>query len=180
MSICSRKSHKQHHHEVEKFIFKCLFDLPKKMSLTDEKTETSDFEKLSENNFQRLRNKITKVGYADGAADGREGVFQDAFDQGYKDGLRTAFEIDKFKYFFNELNDKTSPEDLIKEKEKYLSMDIKEAKDPEHFLYQNNKEENLNEISLKQQQHVDSLLTKFKAELPKVVDLLNTTKSFSQ
>ncbi|KAL9893228.1 uncharacterized protein LOC119634905 [Glossina fuscipes] len=145
------------------------------MSLTDDETESTDFEKLGENNFQRIRNKITKMSYADGVADGEESVFQSAFDQGYKEGLKAAFEIGKFKYFFNHLDDKLTSEDLLREKEKYLKMNVKEAKEHKQFISLNNREENVSEISEKQEQHVDNLLAKFKAEVPKVVDLLNAT-----
>uniref|UniRef100_A0A1A9UQ62 Yae1_N domain-containing protein n=1 Tax=Glossina austeni TaxID=7395 RepID=A0A1A9UQ62_GLOAU len=145
------------------------------MSLTDDETESTDFQKFGENNFQRIRNKITKMSYADGAANGEESVFQSAFDQGYKEGLKAAFEIGKFKYFFNHLDDKLSPEDLVREKQTYLSMNVKEAEESKQSFSLNNREENVSEISEKQQQHVDSLLAKFKAEVPKVVDLLNAT-----
>lgn len=118
---------------------------------------------------------LSQMSYADGAANGEESAFQSAFDQGYKEGLKAAFEIGKFKYFFNHLDDKLSPEDLVREKQKYLSMNVKEAEESKQFFSLNNREENVSEISEKQQQHVDNLLAKFKAEVPKVVDLLNAT-----
>ncbi|TMW45209.1 hypothetical protein DOY81_009699, partial [Sarcophaga bullata] len=115
-----------------------------------------------------------QIGYADGVNDGRESVFQKGFDQGYKDGLRTSFDLDKFRYFFKNLNtDKLENDnELIKEKDEYNKLHILESKSQQHFKYLDHPEENLDIISEKQQQYVNEIMQTFSNTLPKANDLL--------
>ncbi|XP_039970444.1 uncharacterized protein LOC120782300 [Bactrocera tryoni] len=67
------------------------------MEITRESAiDDEDFRKIADNNFQRIRNKSAKIGYADGVSDGKKETFQIAFNKGYSDGLRTGFELEKY------------------------------------------------------------------------------------
>ncbi|XP_018784631.1 PREDICTED: uncharacterized protein LOC108966287 [Bactrocera latifrons] len=67
------------------------------MEITRESAiDDEDLGKIAENNFQRILQKSAKIGYADGVSDGKEEIFQIAFNKGYSDGLRTGFELEKY------------------------------------------------------------------------------------
>ncbi|XP_023292807.2 protein YAE1 [Lucilia cuprina] len=142
------------------------------LAMSDE-ADFTDFHEVNENNFEQIKNKATKIGYADGVNDGRESVFQNGFDQGYKDGLRTSFDLEKFRYFFKNLNiDKIKDKDLLKEKEAYKNLQITESKSHLHFKYLNHPDDSLDFISQKQHEYVEKIMEKFTQELPKATDLL--------
>ncbi|KAM7363696.1 uncharacterized protein ACRADG_000501 [Cochliomyia hominivorax] len=144
----------------------------------DDEAIGGDFQEVNENNFQQIESKATKIGYADGVNDGRESVFQNGFDQGYKDGLRTGFDLGKFRYFFKNLNtDKSDNLDLRKELSLYEKLGIAESKSQVHFKYLNHINESLDIVSQKQHEHVDKIIQKFAKTMPRATDLLSVQSS---
>ncbi|XP_017040075.1 protein YAE1 isoform X2 [Drosophila ficusphila] len=65
------------------------------MSVTAGSDEETDFKEISSTNYQRVQEKVAKISYADGIADGREKVFQESFDEGFEVGFKTGFELGK-------------------------------------------------------------------------------------
>lgn len=143
------------------------------MTFSDDEGDTVAFQEVGENEFQQIKNKATKLGYADGVNDGRESVFQKGFDQGYKDGICTSFDLDKFKYLFQNLNqEKVKNEVLLEEKLEYDKLKIVESKSPQHFQYLKHQDDNLNMVSRKQQEYVEEIKQQCAQKLPMVTNLL--------
>ncbi|XP_073816949.1 uncharacterized protein [Musca autumnalis] len=146
------------------------------MSLTDSDEEPRDIEDVEENYFQQIKNKAAKIGFADGVADGRDSVFQKGFDLGYKDGLRTSFEIEKFRHFFKNINEEKFHADdcLLNEKDKFEKFNIKESNSSDHFQYNNHKEKTLAFISQKQNEYMDRVIDEYQQNLPSATALLKS------
>ncbi|XP_005179951.1 uncharacterized protein LOC101901182 [Musca domestica] len=144
------------------------------MPLTYSDGEPRDYEEAEENYFQQIKNKAAKIGFADGVADGRDSVFQKGFDLGYKDGFRTSFEIEKFRNFFKNINkSKLEPDNcLLREKEEFDKMNLKESTSPDHFQYTKHKDESLTSISQKQNQYIDHVIDECEHTLPNSAALL--------
>ncbi|XP_065372132.1 uncharacterized protein LOC135964015 [Calliphora vicina] len=148
------------------------------MLATNDEVNGTDFYEVNKNNFQQIKRKATKIGYADGVNDGRESVFQSGFDQGYKDGLRTSFDLEKFRFFFKNLNtDKINSKELLKEKEEYEKLALMESKSQQHFKYLSHTDESLDLVSQKQSEHVDEIIQKIAQKLPRTTVLLNVQSS---
>lgn len=92
--------------------------------------DDEDFRNITETNFQRIRSKSAKIGYADGVSDGKEETFQKAFNKGYSDGLRTGFELEKYSAFSNNL--KTYNDKLCSEQTFFIDLEKKTAADIKH------------------------------------------------
>lgn len=124
---------------------------------------------------------FVQIGYADGIAEGKDSVFQKGFDLGYKDGLRTSFEIEKFRHFFKNINmDKLSDDDsrcLQNEIKAFNKLRIKESKSPDHFQYKKYTAEKIDYISERQHEYVHKIMEQYKNEMPKVSALLEAQRS---
>ncbi|BFF91220.1 protein YAE1 [Drosophila madeirensis] len=142
------------------------------MSQAASSDEETDFQVVSSTNYQRVRDKVGKISYADGIADGREQVFQTSFDQGYADGLSVGLELAKFRSFFDTLAAAgTKDESLLKEQEAYKELNLPKATDKQHFKYLDHQNEPLNVVSEKQGIYTNDLLGKCAASLPKTANL---------
>ncbi|XP_061400919.1 uncharacterized protein LOC133336655 [Musca vetustissima] len=152
------------------------------MPLTCSEEEPRDFGEVEDINFQQIKNKAAKIGFADGVADGRDSVFQKGFDLGYKDGFRTSFEIEKFRNFFKNINeDKFEAGNLLLlEKNKFEKMDLKASTSPDHFQYTKYKDEPLTVISQKQNDYMDKVIAECKETLPNATALLMTTSQAAE
>ncbi|KAH8268085.1 hypothetical protein KR018_012663 [Drosophila ironensis] len=135
------------------------------MSEWQSSDEESDFKAISSRSYQRAQDKVTKIGYVDGIADGREKVFQASFDQGYADGLKTALEMARLSGFFETLKDKAP------EFEAYKALNLPEVEDKTHFKYLEHQGSPLNEVSEKQTAYVDQLRLKMEQALPATTNL---------
>lgn len=80
--------------------------------------------------------------------------------------------MDKFRFFFKNLNTDQLDNELSKEKEKYNKLHILESKSQQHFKYLDHPEENLDIISEKQHEYVNDIMQTFSKTLPKANDLL--------
>ncbi|XP_001358780.2 protein YAE1 [Drosophila pseudoobscura] len=134
--------------------------------------EETDFKVVSSTNYQRVQEKVGKISYADGVADGREQVFQTSFDQGYADGLHVGLDLTKFGSFFDTLAAAGSRDDkLLKEKEAYKGLNLPKATDKQHFKYLDHQNEPLDVVSTKQGTYTDDLLDECAASLPITANL---------
>ncbi|XP_068157598.1 uncharacterized protein [Drosophila tropicalis] len=140
------------------------------MSQIPSSDEEDDFKAVSSANYQRIQDKVTKINYADGIADGREEVFQLSFDQGYADGLSTGFELAKFKSFF----DTTSGNNENNEMDIYKKLQLGKATDQKHFKYLEHQNQSLHVVSDKQKTYLDNLLGQFSTELPETSNLFTS------
>ncbi|XP_039438698.1 uncharacterized protein LOC120419895 [Culex pipiens pallens] len=64
---------------------------PNKME--NDNPEQQDEVKVFESSFQRITEGVVQNGFADGVADGRETLYQQDFDRGYKEGFAMAFTL---------------------------------------------------------------------------------------
>ncbi|EDW81224.1 uncharacterized protein Dwil_GK11141 [Drosophila willistoni] len=142
------------------------------MSQTPSSDEEDDFKAVSSANYQRIQDKVTKINYADGIADGREDVFQLSFDQGYADGLSTGFELAKYKSFCDTLA--TSADKENNEVDLYKKLQLGKATDQKHFKYLEHQNESLHVVSDKQKAYLDNLLGQFSTELPETSSLFTS------
>ncbi|XP_012285447.1 uncharacterized protein LOC105702445 [Orussus abietinus] len=62
-----------------------------------EDLNTEDTLDLASKTWSRSADSAFKAGYREGIAKGEESIFQDSFDQGYKDGFQTTFALGKYK-----------------------------------------------------------------------------------
>lgn len=113
-----------------------------------------------------------QINYADGIADGRDGIFQTSFDQGYVDGLRTGLELAKLSNFFDTLPTAGTDNALAKERVLYQEMKLEKATDKSHFKYLDHQTEPLSVVSDKQKTYIDDLLQRCSETLPVTTDLL--------
>ncbi|XP_017855697.1 PREDICTED: uncharacterized protein LOC108608701 [Drosophila arizonae] len=128
------------------------------MSQIHSSNDETDFKTVSKNNYQRIQEKVEKINYADGIADGREQSFQSSFDQGYSDGLKTGIELTKFSAFYDTLTKANIDDNLAKEHLAYKKMRLAKAIDKIHFKYLEHQSEPLSIVSEKQNAYVDNLL----------------------
>ncbi|XP_075148753.1 uncharacterized protein LOC142222480 [Haematobia irritans] len=145
------------------------------MPLTDNELDADETFNISENNFERIQNKASKIGYADGVTDGRDSVFQTGFDLGYKDGLRTSFEIEKYRHFFGNINTEKLNDvcsDIMSEKETYEELPENRVKYSHHFQYLNHKDEPLTKVSQIQHEYVNDLMERYELKMPNASALL--------
>ncbi|XP_022215222.2 uncharacterized protein LOC111069456 [Drosophila obscura] len=143
------------------------------MSQGSSSDEELDFKVVSSTNYQRVQEKVEKISYADGVADGRERVFQTSFDQGYADGLKVGLELAKFSSFFDTLAATGTKDDekLLKEKDAYKELRLAKATEKQHFKYLDHQNEPLNVVSGKQDTYIDDLLGQCAASLPITANL---------
>uniref|UniRef100_A0A1Q3F6M2 Uncharacterized protein n=1 Tax=Culex tarsalis TaxID=7177 RepID=A0A1Q3F6M2_CULTA len=59
--------------------------------------EQLDEAHVFKNSFQRITEGVVQNGFADGVADGRETLYQQDFDRGYKEGFAMAFTLGQHK-----------------------------------------------------------------------------------
>ncbi|XP_016978521.2 putative tRNA 2'-phosphotransferase [Drosophila rhopaloa] len=145
------------------------------MSYISSSDEETDFKEISSTNYQRVQEKVAKISYADGIADGREKVFQESFDEGFEDGFKTGFELAKFSGFYETLkNAEAGSLELTTEQELYQLLKLADATDKTHFKYLEHQGEPLNVISEKQRTYVDDLLVKFDQQLPATTNLFSS------
>lgn len=128
------------------------------MSQTHSSDDETDFKAVNRNNYQRIQEKVEKINYADGIADGREQIFQSSFDQGYADGLKTGMELTKFSAFYETFTKANIENNLAKEHLAYTEMKLAKATDKIHFMYLEHQSEPLSIVSEKQNAYVDNLL----------------------
>ncbi|XP_004523474.1 uncharacterized protein YAE1 [Ceratitis capitata] len=146
------------------------------MSVTCEySSDDEDFKRITETNFQKIRNKSAKIGYADGVSVGQEETFQTAFDKGYADGLRTGFEIEKYKSFALNLNGEKD-NDLQTEKSLFEKMSLPSTRDASHCHFTEHINEPLNTISKHQNHYVEDFLCQCQQALPLTTNLLASQK----
>lgn len=129
------------------------------MSEANSSGDETDFKTVNATNYGRIREKVAKINYADGIADGREQVFQSSFDQGYVDGLRAGIELAKLQAFFDTLKSADFDDNLAKESKIY-HQEIKLSKptDKSHFKYLEHQSESLSIVSEKQNEYIDKIL----------------------
>ncbi|XP_017475091.1 PREDICTED: putative tRNA 2'-phosphotransferase [Rhagoletis zephyria] len=140
-------------------------------------SDDEDFKKVTEANFQKIRNKSNKLGYAEGLSDGKEAIFQTVFDNGYTHGLRTGFELEKYRSFFENLSIlKVQNEELNKEKALYSKMSVDIATDPSHCYFAKHNKEPLDAITHHQNTYVDTFLRQCQQTLPLTTNLLASQK----
>ncbi|XP_017040074.1 uncharacterized protein LOC108087277 isoform X1 [Drosophila ficusphila] len=150
------------------------------MSVTAGSDEETDFKEISSTNYQRVQEKVAKISYADGIADGREKVFQESFDEGFEVGFKTGFELGKVSAFYETM--KNAGEENIKflsENESYQKLKLADATDKTHFKYLENQGSPLNLIADKQRTYVDNLLDTFSQQLPATTNLFSPVSSSS-
>lgn len=128
-----------------------------------ENTSDTEFRDISDADFNKLSSALTKAGYKDGIAEGRDAVFQSGFDTGYSDGFRTAFEIGKW----------SAMRGLVKQKEASIRVPsehpILDAPEKEHhqFLKQQSNEP-VDEISKRQKKYIAQITTTLNADLKEI------------
>ncbi|KAH8310262.1 hypothetical protein KR044_000293 [Drosophila immigrans] len=147
------------------------------MSQANSSDEETDFKAVNTANYERVQQKVAKISYADGIADGREQVFQSSFDQGYADGLRNGIELAKLQMFYETLKSEEINEELTKECESYKEMKLAKATDKSHFKYLDHQTEPLSVVSDKQKQYLDDLLEHCAKDLPITTSLFQNEKS---
>ncbi|XP_017103253.1 uncharacterized protein [Drosophila bipectinata] len=133
--------------------------------------EETDFSVVSSRNYQRVQDKVAKISYVDGIADGREKVFQASFDRGYEDGFKTGFELAKLSAYF-ETENLPKPD----ETQKFKQLDLPEATDKTHFQYLIHQGVPLNEVSEKQAKYLDNLMDQFAQTIPETINLFTPQK----
>ncbi|XP_060646048.1 uncharacterized protein LOC132784443 [Drosophila nasuta] len=142
------------------------------MSQANSSDDESDFKAVNTANYERVQQKVAKISYADGIANGREQVFQISFDQGYVDGLRTGIELSKLQSFYETLKPEELNEKLTKECEIYKEMKLAKATDKSHFKYLKHQTESLSVVSEKQKAYVDEFSERCSKDLPVTTSLL--------
>ncbi|PBC33919.1 uncharacterized protein LOC108003963 [Apis cerana] len=63
--------------------------------------DIEDSLKIASKEWNRIINAATKDGYREGIEDGSNSVFQESFNNGYKEGFQIAFILGKFKSLLN-------------------------------------------------------------------------------
>ncbi|XP_064553196.1 uncharacterized protein LOC135438712 [Drosophila montana] len=144
------------------------------MSQTHSSDDETDFKAVNTTNYQRIQEKVEKINYADGIADGREQVFQTSFDQGYADGLRTGMELSKFPAFYDVLKTANIDETLSKEHVAYEEMKLSKPTDKCHFKYLEHQSEPLSVVSEKQNAYIDNFLEHCDEALQKTTNLFKS------
>ncbi|KAH8381730.1 hypothetical protein KR093_011483 [Drosophila rubida] len=142
------------------------------MSHANSSDDETDFKAVNTTNYERVQQKVAKISYADGIADGREKVFQNSFDLGYADGLRTGLELAKLQTFYDTLTPEEMNKELTKECESYNEMELQKATDKSHFKYLEHQTESLSVVSEKQKAYLDDLLHRCAKDLPITTSLL--------
>ncbi|XP_043652449.1 uncharacterized protein LOC122619530 [Drosophila teissieri] len=139
---------------------------------SDDETEFKD---ISATNYHRVQEKVAKISYADGVADGREKVFQDSFDEGFENGFKTGFELAKLSAFYETMKSAGAESlELKAEQEAYQKLELADATDKAHFRYLEHQGAPLNVISAKQRTYVDDLLGKLAHQLPATTNLFTS------
>ncbi|XP_017084102.1 putative tRNA 2'-phosphotransferase [Drosophila eugracilis] len=147
------------------------------MSASASSDEESDFKEISSTNYQRVQDKVAKISYADGIADGREKVFQDSFDEGFENGFKTGFELAKLSAFYETMkNAGTENVAFNIEQETYEQLKLADATDKTHFKYLDHQGAPLNIISDKQRTYVDNLLESLGQKIPTTTNLFKSSK----
>ncbi|XP_016950374.1 uncharacterized protein LOC108024772 [Drosophila biarmipes] len=152
------------------------------MSAFEDSDGETDFKEISSTNYQRVQEKVAKISYADGIADGREKVFQDSFDEGFENGFKTGFELAKLSAFYEIMKNaqaETENIELRAEQEAYYQHKLADATDKAHFKYLEHQGESLNVISNKQRIYVDDLLGTLAQQLPATTNLFTSSSSGS-
>ncbi|KAH8243111.1 hypothetical protein KR032_004723 [Drosophila birchii] len=144
------------------------------MSASQSSDEETDFKVVSSTNYQRVQDKVSKISYADGIADGREKVFQHSFDQGYEDGLNTALELAKLSAFYETLQAAGSEH---AEEEAYQNLKIAAPTAKEHFKYLEHQGAPLSVVREKQRTYLDDLLGQCAQTLPATTNLFTSRSS---
>ncbi|XP_017008889.2 uncharacterized protein [Drosophila takahashii] len=146
------------------------------MSTLEDSDEETDFKEISSTNYQRVQEKVAKISYADGIADGREKVFQDSFDEGFENGFKTGFELAKLSAFYETIKNAVAGNvELKAEQEAYEELKLADATDKEHFKYLEHQGAPLSVISSKQKTYIDELLEKLAQQLPATTNLFTST-----
>lgn len=121
--------------------------------------------------MQRVQNTVSKVGYSDGITAGRESVFQNGFDTGYKNGLATGFELAKYKAFYEVMKNHSSATDEIKnEANVHKQFELASPTDKEHFM---NDGDEISQISKRQLNYLNSKTNLFAKDLPLATSLFS-------
>ncbi|KAH8292191.1 hypothetical protein KR054_006885 [Drosophila jambulina] len=144
------------------------------MSASQSSDEETDFKVVSSTNYQRVQDKVSKISYADGIADGREKVFQDSFDQGYEDGLRAGLELAKLSAFFETFQPAGSEHP---EREAYLNLKLAAPTAKEHFKYLEHQGAPLSVVRDKQRTYLDDLIGQCAHALPATTNLFASSHS---
>ncbi|KAL5283970.1 hypothetical protein ACFFRR_006310 [Megaselia abdita] len=145
--------------------------LTKLMDPHDENDHNS-FQEIANTNLSKISKNIQNIGYTDGITDGRESVFQNGFDQGYCDGLRLSFEIQKFKKTAEILLNSSKIEksdELRKELEDLSSLS---PRDQKHFKMLDNMNKPITEVSELQNSHTSDVLRVLKENYPNLYDVI--------
>ncbi|XP_017036348.1 uncharacterized protein [Drosophila kikkawai] len=140
------------------------------MSAPESSDEETDFKVVSSTNYQRVQDKVAKISYADGIADGREKVFQDSFDQGYEDGLKTALKLAKLSAFYETLQEHA-------EREAYQILKLADPAAKEHFKYLEHQGAPLSVVREKQRTYLDDLIGQCAQALPATTNLFASGSS---
>ncbi|EDW43398.1 uncharacterized protein LOC6607647 [Drosophila sechellia] len=148
------------------------------LGYSDDETE---FKEISSTNYHRVQEKVAKISYADGVADGREKVFQESFDEGFENGFKTGFELAKLSAFYETISNAGVADTLEwnAEREAYQKLQLADATDKAHFTYLENQGAPLNVISEKQRTYVDDLLVKLAQQLPATTNLFTSGSASS-
>ncbi|KAH8351306.1 hypothetical protein KR084_003216 [Drosophila pseudotakahashii] len=145
------------------------------MSAMGDSDEETDFKEISSTNYQRVQEKVAKISYADGIADGREKVFQDSFDEGFENGFKTGFELAKLSAFYETMKNAVAENVEFKpEQEAYERLELADATDKVHFKYLEHQGAPLSVISNKQRTYVDDLLGTLAQQLPATTNLFTS------
>lgn len=106
--------------------------------------------------------------------DGQESVFQNGFDQGYSDGLRLSFELQKYKKTAEVLLNSSKIDKSEELRKELRELSRLAPRDQKHFKILENLDKSITDVTKEQNVHTNDVLEMFKQNFPIFHDVIGS------